>query len=78
MTSRPAMIPLGAWPARMPADIAAGYVGEKTVEAFLARVGREYPRPVVNEGRRRLWLKRDLDTALGLDGPAIHSHAEDL
>jgi hypothetical protein len=50
----------------MPSDLAAGYCGEKTVEAFLARVGSEYPHPSVSEGRRQLWLRRDLDQAMGL------------
>jgi hypothetical protein len=49
----------------MPAAIAAGYCGELTVEAFLKRVGSEYPRPRVCEGRRKLWLKDDLDRAIG-------------
>jgi hypothetical protein len=56
----------------MPPEIAAGYVGERTMEAFLRLVGpgKEYPLPVVDEGsgkgRRRLWLKTDLDKAIGI------------
>jgi hypothetical protein len=61
---RPASIPLGAWPRRMRADLAAGYCGEATVEDFLRRVGKEYPVPRVAEGRRRLWLIDDLDMAI--------------
>ena len=34
MTSRPAVIPVGAWPARMPADLAAGYCGKKPSRRF--------------------------------------------
>jgi hypothetical protein len=34
------------------------------VEAFLKRVGQEYPNPRVAEGRRRLWLRDDLDAAI--------------
>ncbi|SFV32204.1 hypothetical protein SAMN05216456_1569 [Devosia crocina] len=49
----------------MNAAYAAGYVGEPSVEAFLDRVGSEYPQPRVNEGRRRLWLRDDLDRAIG-------------
>lgn len=64
MVSRPSRIPHGCWPRRMAADLAAGYVGEKTVEAFLKRVGTEYPQPRVCEGRRRLWLIEDLDKAI--------------
>ena len=48
----------------MSAELAAGYCGEKTVEDFLKRVGREYPPPRVSEGRRKLWLKDDLDEAI--------------
>lgn len=68
---RPAIIPAGSWPERMAADLAAGYCGEKTVESFLARVGGEYPAPVVSEGRRRLWLRKDLARAIGADETPI-------
>ena len=61
---RSALIPPGSWPRRMCADLAAGYCGESTVDAFLNRVGLEYPQPRVNEGRRRLWLRDDLDSAI--------------
>jgi len=50
----------------MAADLAAGYCGEPSVEAFLGRVGGEYPLPRVQEGRRRLWLKVDLDNSMGV------------
>jgi len=30
----------------------------------MARVGKEYPRPRVHEGRRQLWLRDDLDKAI--------------
>jgi len=62
--SRPAVIPSGSWPRRMCAELAAAYCGEPTVDAFMGRVGREYPRPRVSEGRRRLWLRDDLDLAI--------------
>ncbi|MDH2353386.1 hypothetical protein QCM80_22380 [Bradyrhizobium sp. SSUT112] len=65
--TRPAIIPAGSWPRRMSAGIAAGYCGETTVEAFLKRVGKEYPRPRVKEGRRQLWLRDDLDRAIAPD-----------
>jgi hypothetical protein len=61
---RPAIIPVGAWPRRMWVELAAAYCGERTVEGFLDRVGTEYPYPRVSEGRRRLWLKDDLDKAI--------------
>ena len=62
--SRPAKIPAGCWPRRMPVEIAAGYCGEPSAEAFISRLGKEYPQPTVNEGRRRLWLRDDLDRAI--------------
>ncbi len=49
----------------MPAPLAAGYCGEPSAEAFLRRVGSEYPQPRVNDGKRRLWLRDDLDRAIG-------------
>lgn len=64
MANRPSVIPNGAWPRRMAAALAAGYCGEPTIQAFIARVGREYPQPRVLEGRRRLWLRDDLDQAI--------------
>jgi len=48
----------------MAADLAAGYVGESTIEGFLRRVGKDYPLPRVKEGRRQLWLIDDLDQAI--------------
>jgi hypothetical protein len=48
----------------MCAAYAAAYCGELTVEAFLKRVGGDYPLPRVNERRRRLWLRDDLDKAI--------------
>jgi len=62
--SRPAIIPLGSWPRRVCAEMAAGYCGEPSVKAFISRVGTEYPQPRVNDGRPRLWLKDDLDQAI--------------
>lgn len=48
----------------MPAAMAAGYCGEVTVDDFLKRVGKDYPQPRVVEGRRRLWLRDDLDAVI--------------
>lgn len=62
--TRPAIIPAGSWPRRMAVEIAAAYCGELTAEAFMSRVGKEYPQPRVHEGRRRLWLRDDLDAAI--------------
>ena len=61
--SRPIIL-VGCWPRRMTADLAATYCGEPTANAFLKRVGSEYPKPRVNDGRRKLWLKDDLDQAI--------------
>jgi hypothetical protein len=48
----------------MCAEMAAGYCGEPSVRGFISRVGTEYPQPRVNDGRRRLWLRDDLDQAI--------------
>ena len=53
--TRPAIIPAGSWPRRMSAELAAAYCGESSVDAFIKRVGSEYPQPRICEGRRRLW-----------------------
>jgi len=45
----------------------------------MQRVGTEYPLPRVNEGRRKLWLRDDLDQAiLPPDLRAVRDVAEDL
>src|SRR3954468_24067163 len=62
--TRPVSIPYGAWPRRMSAPFAARYCGESSVEAFLKRVGTEYPKPRIVDGRRKLWLRDDLDQAI--------------
>jgi hypothetical protein len=74
---RPVSIPIGSWPRRMTADFAAGYVGEKSVEGFLKRIGKDYPQPRVREGRRQLWLRDDLDRAI-LPSAYPADAAEDL
>jgi hypothetical protein len=48
----------------MSAELAAGYCGERSVEAFIKRVGTEYPEPRITDGRRKLWLRDDLDRAI--------------
>jgi hypothetical protein len=65
MSRRPPIIPTGSWPRRMGPDLAAGYVGENSVDGFLRRVRKgEYPKPQIAEGRRLLWLRDDLDAAI--------------
>jgi hypothetical protein len=76
--SRPAVIPLGSWPRRMCAELAAAYCGEPSVDAFISRIGKEYPFPRVDEGRRRLWLRDDLDKAILPLDLAERDAAEDL
>jgi hypothetical protein len=42
-------------------------------------VGSEYPQPRVNDGRRKLWLRDDLDHAiLPPELTAVRDLAEDL
>ena len=76
--SRPVIV-VGCWPRRMGAELAATYCGELSTDAFLKRVGKEYPQPRVNDGRRRLWLRDDLDQAiLPSELAAVRDVAEDL
>ena len=76
--SRP-LILVGCWPRRMCAELAATYCGETTTDAFLRRVGKEYPQPRVSDGRRKLWLKDDLDQAVcPPELGAVRDLAEDL
>jgi hypothetical protein len=58
--------------------LAAGYCGERSVEAFIGRVGKEYPPPRINDGRRRLWLRDDLDKAILPPDLSDRDVAEDL
>jgi hypothetical protein len=76
--SRVPAIPFGCWPRRLSAELAAAYCGETSVEAFLRRVGKDYPQPRVHEGRRRLWLRDDLDQAIVPQDIADRDVAEDL
>jgi len=63
----------------MGVELAAGYCGEPSVEAFMQRVGSEYPQPRVNDGRRKLWLRDDLDRAiLPPELATVRDLAEDL
>ena len=76
--SRAPVVPYGCWPRRMNAELAAGYCGEPSVEAFVRRVGTEYPSPRVSQGRRQLWLRDDLDKAIIPPEVIDRDVAEDL
>lgn len=78
--SRPALVPAGLWPPRMPVEMAAGYCGEITAESFLREVrAGTYPKPVVDRGRKKIWAKDDLDQVVGRHaGGATEDAAEDL
>lgn len=69
--ARHAEIPTGCWPAVLRDEHAAAYVDEKTVEAFLSRVGTIWPKPFIEtgtgKGKFRAWRKIDLDKAIGGD-----------
>ena len=54
----------GAWPRLMRAETAAGYVDEKSVEAFRRGVGTLYPEPIKLQGKGDRWLREDLDAAI--------------
>lgn len=76
--TRPAVIPTGAWPARLSPALSAAYCGEPSVESFLRRVGTEYPAPDVNQGRRKLWLREKLDRAIRPDQPDASGTVADV
>jgi len=48
----------------MRAEMAAAYVGEKSVEAFLRAVGTLYPQPLKIPGKGDRWLKDALDEVI--------------
>lgn len=51
-------IPFGAWPLEMRADMAAAYVDEPSVEAFMAKVARGiYPQPRRQRGSLPKWRR---------------------
>ncbi|MEL6218304.1 MAG: hypothetical protein AAFR79_07535 [Pseudomonadota bacterium] len=60
----PARIPLGSWPYQLDAAGAAGFVGEKSVEAFRRKLGTVYPKPTRIAGLGDRWLRKDLESAL--------------
>ena len=61
----------------MIAELAAGYCGEPSVEAFLGKVGKIYPEPMRTPGVLPKWHRERLDQAIdrrhGLrtDGPLV-------
>jgi hypothetical protein len=62
----------------MAVELAAVYCGEYSVEAFKRRVGKDYPQPRINEGRRKLWLRDDLDKAIAPESAQPPDLAEEL
>jgi hypothetical protein len=69
--SRPAVIPAGVWPPRMPVELAAGYCGERSAESFMRGVrDKVYPEPRIKCGRKQVWWKEDLDQAIKGSGEA--------
>ncbi|RWX74435.1 hypothetical protein EPK99_24950 [Neorhizobium lilium] len=69
--ARKTVIPTGAWPALLRDEYAAAYVGESSVEAFLKRVGKEWPLPWreygSGKGKYRVWRKSDFDRLIDPD-----------
>jgi hypothetical protein len=65
----------------MRAETAAAYVDETNKAAFLRRAGTVYPAGRKVDGRGRVWLKEELDRAIGaiklgrVSGPRL---ADDL
>lgn len=61
--SRPVHNP-GTWPRLMRAPTAAAYVDERSVDAFLRRVGTVYPHGRNRGSREAVWDREDLDAAV--------------
>lgn len=63
-----AVIPAGCWPAVLRDELAAAYAGERTVDAFMSRVGTVWPKPFIDtgtgKGKFRAWRKSDLDKVI--------------
>ncbi len=70
--SRTASIPPGCWPAVLRDEHAAAYVGERTVEQFMSRVGTVWPLPFIDvgsgKGKFRAWRKADIDSVIHPEG----------
>jgi hypothetical protein len=64
-----ASVLVGCWYRRMSGDC-----GDPSADAFLKRVGSEYPQPCVREGKRQL-CQRDQDK-VGLNGWSFRLEAE--
>ncbi|MBO0141447.1 hypothetical protein JZX87_09760 [Agrobacterium sp. Ap1] len=66
--AKEAVIPTGCWPAVLRDELAAAYAGEKTVDAFISRVGIIWPKPFIEtgtgKGKFRAWRKSDLDRVI--------------
>lgn len=54
----------GAWPRWMCAATAAGYVDERSVEAFLRKAGSVYPAASCGKGRTAKWDKEEIDQVM--------------
>lgn len=66
--TRHSILPPGCWPAVLRDEHAAAYAGEKTVDAFVSRVGTVWPEPFIDvgtgKGKFRAWRKIDLDKVI--------------
>lgn len=77
--AKTAVIPTGCWPAVLRDELAAAYAGEKTVDAFISRVGTIWPMPFIEtgtgKGKFRAWRKIDLDKAIGANDESVDLEA---
>ncbi|APG91101.1 hypothetical protein [Sinorhizobium americanum] len=77
-----AVIPTGCWPAVLRDELAAAYAGEKTVDAFMSRVGTIWPLPFIDmgtgKGKFRAWRKTDLDKVINPEAAAAGGDPEAL
>ena len=68
------------WPGLMNAELAAEYVGERSVDTFRRRVGRIWPKPLKVERMGERWTREMLDDAIDAlaNDPHLVRDAADL
>ncbi|WP_457662230.1 hypothetical protein [Sinorhizobium medicae] len=84
MVEKPAQfrVETNSWPAVLRDELAAAYAGERTVDAFMSRVGTVWPRPFIDtgtgKGKFRAWRKTDLDKVINPEAVAAGGDPEAL
>ena len=70
---------MGAWPLEMRAETAAAYCDEPSVEAFLAKVAKDfYPPPTRCKGSLPKWHRLKLDAAIAKRHGLLAQHVGEI